>query len=142
MKATITNTQERAMKFMCLGYYDESSWADKSEAEIQAMMDACFTYDLQLRESGHCVGGDALASIKNSATVQMKNGKPVVTDGPFTETKEQIGGVLYLQARDLQQAIELMSKHPGIKNGPFEIRQIDEGFQQVFEQWLAAKKKS
>jgi hypothetical protein len=130
------------MKFMCLGYYNEATWEGKSEAEIQAMMDECFTYDLHLRESGHCSGGEALTSIKQAATVQMKNGKPVVTDGPFTETKEQIGGVLYLEARDLQEAIELISQHPGIKTGPFEIRQVDEGFQQVWEQWLAAKKKS
>lgn len=130
------------MKFMCLGYYNEATWDGKSEAEIQAMMDECFTYDLHLRESGHCSGGEALTSIKQAVTVQMKNGKPVVIDGPFTETKEQIGGVLYLEARDLQEAVELISQHPGIKNGPFEIRQIDEGFQQVWEQWLATKKKS
>jgi hypothetical protein len=130
------------MKFMCLGYYNEATWEGKSEAEIQAMMNECFTYDLHLRETGHCSGGEALTSSKLAATVQMRNGKAVVTDGPFTETKEQIGGVLYLEARDLQEAIELISQHPGIKTGPFEIRQVDEGFQQVWEQWLAAKKKS
>ncbi len=130
------------MKFMCLGYYVEANWANKTEAEIQALMDECFSYDLHLQETGHWRGGDALAGSKHSATVQMKDGKAVVTDGPFTETKEQIGGVLYLEARDLQQAIELISKHRGIKGGPFEIRQVDEGFQQVWEQWLAAKKKS
>lgn len=130
------------MKFMCLGYYDESSWVGKSAAEMQAFMDDCFSYDLLLRETGHWAGGDALTSIKSAVTIQTKNGKTVVTDGPFTETKEQIGGVLYLEARDLQEAIELMSKHPGIKSGPFEIRPVDEGFQQVWEQWLATKKKS
>lgn len=130
------------MKFMCLGYYDEASWEGKSEAEIQAFMDDCFSYDLQLREAGHYIGGEALTSIKQAATVRMKNGQAMVTDGPFTETKEQIGGVLYLEARDLGHAIELISKHPGIKTGPFEIRPVDEGFQQVWEQWLAGKKKS
>jgi hypothetical protein len=129
------------MKFLCLGYYDESSWAGKSEAEIQAFMDACFAYDLELRKTGHWAGGEALTSVKDAATIRVKNGKPAVTDGPFTETKEQIGGILFLEARDRDHAIALISKHPGIANGPFEIRPVDEKFPAVFAQWVESKKK-
>jgi hypothetical protein len=128
------------MKFLCLGYYDESSFASKSEAEINTFMDDCFAYDYELRRTGHWAGGEALTSIKEAATVRMKNGKPTVTDGPFTEAKEQIGGILFLEARDRKHAIELISKHPGIGNGPFVIRPIDEGFPAVFAKWVESKK--
>ena len=129
------------MKFICLGYYDEASWVGKSEGEMQSFMDACFADDQQLRESGCWAGGDALMSPKQAVTVRMKNGAPSATDGPFTETKEQIGGVLYLEARDLDHAIALISAHPGVQAGPFEIRAVNEQFPEVFAQWLASKKK-
>ena len=128
------------MKFLCLGYYDEASFAEKSDAEIRAFMDSCFVYDLELRKSGHWLGGDALTSVKDAATIRRKKGKPVVTDGPFTESKEQIGGILFLEARDRNHAIELISKHPGIANGPFEIRPVD-AFPDVFAKWVESKKK-
>ena len=65
-------------------------------------------------------------SVSNAATLRYQNGQVVVTDGPFAETKEQIGGILMLEARDLNHAIQLMSHHPGVRNGPFEIRPADE----------------
>ncbi|RPJ58068.1 MAG: YciI family protein [Acidobacteria bacterium] len=111
------------MKYVCIGYYDEKKWGAKSESERNAVMDQCFTYDDEvLKKNGHFVGGEGLESARNAATLRWKNGKVTVTDGPYAETKEQIGGILVLEARDLEQAIELMSKHPGVKEGPFEIR--------------------
>jgi hypothetical protein len=110
------------MKFVCLGYIDEQKWDGISEDEQNALMDECFAYDDVLRKNGHFAGGEALESAQNAATLRYQKGKVVVTDGPYAETKEQLGGILILEAEDLKHAIELMSKHPGVKAGPFEIR--------------------
>ena len=110
------------MKFICLGYIDENKWKTMPDKERNAMMDECFAYDHVLRKNGHFAGGEALDSPQKAATLRWRNGEGVVTDGPFAETKEQIGGILMLEARNLSHAIELMSKHPGVKAGPFEIR--------------------
>jgi hypothetical protein len=105
---------------------DEAKWGEKSEAEQAALMDNCLAYDDELRRGGHFLGGEALQSIRNGAALRFRDGQVVVTDGPFAETKEHLGGILFLEARDLNHAIQLMSKHPGIRNGPFEIRPADE----------------
>ncbi len=110
------------MKYVCLGYYDEQKWETTSASERNAMMDECFAYDDELRKNGHFVGGEALQSARDAATLRWKNGKVSVTDGPYAETKEQLGGILLLEARDMNHAIQLMSRHPGVKAGPFEIR--------------------
>jgi hypothetical protein len=110
------------MKFVCLGYFDEKRWGTMSEGERNALMDACFAYDDALRKGGHFVGGEALQSARSATTLRYRDGKVSVTDGPYAETKEQLGGILILEARDFQHAVELMSKHPGVKAGPFEIR--------------------
>ncbi|MBD1874407.1 YciI family protein [Nodosilinea sp. FACHB-131] len=114
------------MKFICLGYFDETQWDGLSETEQASLMADCFAYDDELRRGGHFLGGEALQSVRNAATLRYQNGQVVVTDGPFAETKEQIGGILMLEARDLNHAIQLMSRHPGVRNGPFEIRPADE----------------
>jgi len=118
--------QESIMKYLCLGYYDEKQWEAMSESERNAMMDECFAYDDVLRKEGHFAGGEALQSARNAATLRWKNGQVLITDGPYAETKEQLGGILVLEARDLNHAIQLMSKHPGVKAGPFEIRAVED----------------
>ena len=110
------------MKYICLGYIEENKWETMSESERNAMMDECFAYDDVLRKNGHFAGGEALQGPRNAATLRWKNGKVSITDGPYAETKEQLGGILILEARDLNHAIQLMSQHPGVKAGPFEIR--------------------
>ena len=110
------------MKYICLGYMEEKKWETMSESERNAFMDECFAYDDELRKNGHFVGGEALQSPRNAATLRFRNGKVSVTDGPFAETKEQLGGILILEATDLNHAIQLMSNHPGVREGPFEIR--------------------
>jgi hypothetical protein len=110
------------MKYICLGYYDEKKWETMSENERNALMDGCFAYDDTLRKNGHFVGGEALQSARNAVTLRSTNGKVSVTDGPYAETKEQLGGILMLEASDLNHAIQLMSNHPGVQAGPFEIR--------------------
>jgi len=114
------------MKFMCLGYYDENAWNALSDAERNSFMDDCFAYDDVLRKGGHVAGGEALQSAQLAKTVRWQNGKSVVTDGPFAETKEVLGGILVLEARDMDHAVQLMSKHPGTKAGPFEIRAVED----------------
>jgi hypothetical protein len=114
------------MKYVCLGYLDEKTWDAMSESERNALMDECFAYDDVLRKGGHFVGGEALQSARNATTLRYRNGRVSVTDGPYAETKEQLGGILILEATDLNHAIQLMSKHPGVKAGPFEIRPVED----------------
>ena len=114
------------MKYICLGYIEEKKWEMLSESERNALMDECFAYDDVLRKNGHFVDGEALQSAQNATTLRWKNGKVSITDGPYAETKEQLGGILVLEAKDFNHAIQLMSKHPGVKAGPFEIRPVED----------------
>ena len=113
------------MKFVCLGYADFQKMQEYSQPELSAMMEDCLAYDDELRRGGHFLGGEALQMPDQARTVRRQDGEVIVTDGPYAETKEQLGGILLLEARDLEQAVELMSKHPGVKFGPFEIRPAD-----------------
>ncbi len=110
------------MKYICLGYIEPNKFENLSEPDRNAMIDECCTYDDVLRTNGHFAGGEALQGPASATTLRWKNGKVSVTDGPYAETKEQLGGILILEARDLNHAIQLMSRHPGVKAGPFEIR--------------------
>lgn len=105
------------MKYICLGYMNEEVWETLSEAERNAFMDECFGYDKELRENGHFVGGEGLQEARNAATLKWRGGKVTVTDGPFIESKEQIGGIMILEATDLNHAIRLLSKHPSLRMG-------------------------
>ena len=110
------------MKYVCLGYMDPNKWKSLSESEIHAFVDECCTYDDVLRKNGHFAGGEGLQGPESAVTLRFQGGKVAVTDGPYAETKEQLGGILILEAKDLNHAIQLMSKHPGVRGGPFEIR--------------------
>jgi hypothetical protein len=115
------------MKYVCLGLYDEAAFAQMSPDDAQRMFEECFAYDDVLRRGGHFLGGEALDSARNAVTLRMKDGEVQVTDGPYVETKESLGGILLLEARDLNHAIALMSKHPALKVGNlFEIRPANE----------------
>jgi hypothetical protein len=110
------------MKYVCLGYMEAGKFETMSEAERNAFVDGCFDYDDTLRRNGHFAGGEALQPAASAVTLRYRGGKVVVTDGPYAETKEQLGGILILEANDLNHAIQIMSKHPGVRGGPFEIR--------------------
>ena len=110
------------MKFICLGYIQPGKLENMRPGEQNAMLDECFGYDDKLRESGHFTAGEALQPPDAARTLRWKNGKVVVTDGPYAETKEQLGGILVLEARDLDHAVQLISQHPAVKYGPWEIR--------------------
>jgi hypothetical protein len=119
--------QERVMKFICLGYMEEEKWDAMSQSERDAMMKECFAYDDVLRKNGHMIGGEALQSVRNATTLRWRNGKVSITDGPFAETKEQLGGILVLEAKELNHAIQLMSKHPSVRlGGCFELRPTED----------------
>jgi len=110
------------MKYVCLGYIEPGKFENMPEVERNALVDACFAYDDVLRKNGHFAGGEGLQPPNSAVTLRFRNDKVSVTDGPYAETKEQIGGILILEANDLNHAIQLMSKHPGVRAGPFEIR--------------------
>ena len=113
------------MKYICLAYSDEKQRETKSESDCIAVMDECFAYQDTLQKNGHFAGGEALDSPRNATTIRLRNGQLSITDGPFTETKEQLGGFCILEATDLNHAVQLISKHPAVKYGNvFEIRAI------------------
>jgi hypothetical protein len=129
------------MRFLCLGYIEDNKWESLSESEQNEMVEECFAYDDELRAGGHFAGGEALQAASSAVTLRWQNGKVAVTDGPYAETKEQIGGILILEARDMNEAVELMTKHPGVRlGGPFEIRPADEEFNKFIEARSSAAK--
>jgi hypothetical protein len=124
------------MKFVCFGYYDEGKWAAMTEREKNDFADVCFAYDEVLRKNGNYFGGEALQSSGSAVTLRWQDGKVSVADGPYTATREQLGGILVLEARDLKHAVQLISNHPGLKGGPFEIRPAED-----LPAWVAASER-
>lgn len=122
------------MKFICLGYIEEGKWESLPENEQKSLVDECFAYDDVLRKGGHFAGGEALQGASSAVTLRYQNDQVAVTDGPYAETKEVLGGILILEADDRTHAVELMSKHPGVRIGPFEIRPADEAFCKLIEE--------
>jgi len=113
------------MKYICLGYYDKAKFDALPEAERNAMFDACFEYDEHLRANGNWGIGEALQPPETALTLYWKNGKVATTDGPYAETKEQLGGIGVLEARDMNHAVQLVAQHPSLKYGSiWEIRPV------------------
>jgi hypothetical protein len=120
---TRSQNKEEWMKYICLGYYDKGKHQGMTEGELHAMFDTCFEYDDHLRANGNWAGGEALQPPETALTLYWKNGKVATTDGPYAETKEQLGGILVLEARDTNHAVQLIAQHPALKYGSiFEIR--------------------
>ncbi len=112
------------MRYMLLIYTDESLAATASEADMQAIMAAYYAYDAETMAAGVHQLSEALNSVTTAKTVRVRNGKSLVTDGPYAETKEQLGGFYTLQCKDLDEAILWATKCPGIKSAPIEIRPL------------------
>ena len=112
------------MKYICLGYLEPGKFEAMTEDQLHATLDECFEYNDHLRANGHLVGEVPLQPPETAVTLCCKNGKVATTDGPYAETKEQLGGIQILEARDLNHAIQLVSQLPGFKYGlgPVEIR--------------------
>lgn len=112
------------MKYICLGYVEPGKFEGMTEAERNVVLDECFEHNDHLRTSGNLVGEIALQPAQTAMTLYWKNGKVVTTVGPYAETKEQLGGISIIEARDLNHAVQLVSRLPGFKYGlgPIEIR--------------------
>jgi len=121
------------MKYICFGYLDVKQWETKPDNERNAQLDQCFAYDDTLKKNGHWVIGEGLQGPESATTLRYQNGKVSVTDGPYVETKELLGGLLIIEARDLNHAIQLISNHPGMKMGPWEIRPVEDISEMVRE---------
>jgi hypothetical protein len=105
------------MKYLCLVYLDEKRLPEVPDED-------CVDFDAAIRNSGHCSASEALESVKTASTVRVRNGKVSVTDGPFAETKEQLAGFYMIEAKDLNEAIQLASKIPPARVGSVEVRPI------------------
>ena len=105
------------MKYICLGYLEPGKFEAMSESERNAVLDECFSYNDELRKNGHLLAEEPLQPANTAVTLDWKNGKVAVTDGPYTETKELLGGIQVLEARDLNHAIQLISQSPGLRLG-------------------------
>ena len=116
------------MRFVCLGCLDKDAWGRLSPAEQQAMVAECTAFDRELHTEGRFAAGFALQDSANATTIRWKGGRPTQVDGPFAETKEMLGGILILEAKDKAEAVAIMSRHPAIRIGPFEVRPADEAF--------------
>ena len=114
------------MKFVCFGYLDTQKWGTLSTDQQNALIDACFAYDEVLKKNGHWAGGEGLQGPDTARTLRIQSGKIAVTDGPYAESKEMLGGLLIIEARDLDQAVQLISNHPGMNMGPWEIRPAED----------------
>jgi hypothetical protein len=112
------------MKYLCLIYDEEKKMAAMSKAESDAFMGEYFAFTEGIRASGHYVAGEALHPVSSATTVRVRGGKVSTTDGPFAETKEQLGGFYLIEARDLNDAIQVASKIPSARAGSIEVRPI------------------
>jgi hypothetical protein len=114
------------MKYLCLIYDEEKMWATMSEAEANAIMGEYFAFTEGVKKSGHYVGGEALQPTNTATSVRVRQGKTSTTDGPFAETKEQLGGYYLIEARDLNDAIQVAARIPGARHGTVEVRPIQD----------------
>ena len=118
------------MKYLCLAYEEEKKLNALSRSEWDALRGETLAYVESLQNSGHLIVTNALQSARTAATVRVRSGKLSVTDGPFAETKEQLGGFFLIEARDLNEAIQVASKWPSARLGTIEVRPIEEELRQ------------
>ena len=115
------------MKYLCLGYHEGSAWRAMSDGDRDALMKECAAYEDLLRKHGHRVDGGPLRGPGESIRLRFENGKVSITGGPFADSKQELGGIIMLDARDLNHAIQLMSQAPCMRPGGYvEIRSIIE----------------
>ena len=112
------------MKYLLLIYENEASFANVSEAEQGQIFEEYMTYSRGIKKNGNYIGGEALQPVATATTVRQRNGKTLTTDGPFAETKEQLGGFYLVDAKDLDEAIKLAGGIPAVRTGSIEVRPI------------------
>jgi hypothetical protein len=114
------------MRYLCLIYDDETRLAARSQTEADAFTGEYVAFTEAIRKSGHYLGGEALDSVRTATTVRVRRGKVSTTDGPFAETKEQLGGFYLIEAGDLNEAIQLAARIPSARQGSVEVRPVRE----------------
>jgi hypothetical protein len=114
------------MKYLCMIFFDEKKLDALSKQEYEALVNESLAYDDGLRKSGHLLANQALQSVQAATTIRPRGGKVAMIDGPFAETKEQIGGFILIAAQDLDEALQLASGIPSIRLGGIEVRPIKE----------------
>ena len=114
------------MRYLCLIYDEEKKLTTMTENESKAFMGEYFAFSDAIRQSGHYLAGEALQPVETATTVRVRNGKVGTTDGPFAETKEQLGGFYMIEARDLNDAIQVAARIPSARTGSVEVRPIME----------------
>ena len=124
VERSFTAIVEEAMRYVCLIYDEEKQMEVMSKAEGEAFMGEYMTFTEGIRKAGNYVAGEALQPVKTASTVRVRNGTVSTTDGPFAETKEQLGGFYLIDARDLNEAIQIASRIPSARIGCVEVRPV------------------
>ncbi|HTG10466.1 MAG TPA: YciI family protein [Candidatus Eisenbacteria bacterium] len=114
------------MKFMFLIYHEEKTLDTLPDGEMQSLVDAALGYTDELRQSGHFIVSNALQRGRTARTIRVRGGKVTTTDGPFAETKEQLGGFFLIEAKDIDEACEVASRFPPARIGTIEVRPVQE----------------
>ncbi len=114
------------MKYLCLIYSDEELLGALPRPEWDALVGEYLDYDEELRRSGHYITAEALQTVQTATVVRVRNGKLATADGPYAETREQLAGFFLIEARDLNEAIQLASRIPSARLGGVEVRPIME----------------
>ena len=112
------------MQYLLLIYENESNWAKMPEADQGKMFGEYMQFTKSIAESGQLVGGEALQPVKSATTVRVRDGKTLTTDGPFAETKEQLGGYYIVDVGSIDEALEWAAKIPGAQHGSVEVRPV------------------
>ena len=130
------------MKYLCLIYSDEKNYATMSKSDMDTLMAEYFQFTESIKKSGQYIGGEALQPVHTATTVRVRNDRMSTTDGPFAETKEQLGGFYFIEARDLNDAIQVASRIPTAKYGSIEVRPIEDFSKQREERAAAQSSKA
>lgn len=112
------------MKYMCLIYDDEAAWDKLSESDRQAIYAQYRAFGEEIRKAGQFIAGSELAPANTATTVRVRNGKTQTTDGPFAETREQLGGYYLIEAKDLDEAVAVAARIPSARSGSVEVRPL------------------
>jgi hypothetical protein len=115
------------MKYLCLAYEEEAKLNSLSQSDWDALRKETLDYVDELKNNGHLIAAEPLQSVKTATTVRVRGGRAAITDGPFAETKETLGGFFLINARDLNEAIQVATKWPSARIGSIEVRPIEEG---------------
>ena len=115
------------MKYLCLAYEEEGKLNVLSQAEWDALRDETLAYVEKLRKSGSLISTEPLRSVRTAKTVRVPGGKTLLTDGPFAETKETLGGYFLINAQSIEEALQIAANWPSARLGSIEVRPIEDG---------------